>query len=54
VIAVLLTLAMVPMWWSFASRESSTASFVFFTGWVFGVPAAAIVTLAARRWTSRN
>ncbi len=42
-------LAMVVMWWQFASSDSSTSALVFLLGWFVGIPAAiAIVILDAR------
>ncbi len=44
-----LFVAMVAMWWLFASSESSTSALIFLWGWFIGVPVAAGIVIAARR-----
>lgn len=48
-VAVSLFVAMVAMWWLFASSESSTAALIFLWVWFIGVPVAAGIVIAARR-----
>ena len=50
VVSVALLIAMIVMWWAFATNESSTSSLVFTLGWLIGVPVAAgLGVLASRR-----
>lgn len=43
-------MAMVLMWWAFATNDSSTSSLVFLWGWIAGVPGAVILVVGARRF----
>ena len=45
-------LAITAFWWTFATSDSSTAVFVFYWGWVAGIPLALTATFLAARRTS--
>lgn len=44
-----LFVAMVAMWWLFASSDSSTSALVFLWGWFLGIPVAGGIVIADRR-----
>jgi len=48
-LAAVVALAMMSMWYLFASTDSSTSALVFLAGWWIGVPAATFVAVLDRR-----
>ena len=48
-LAAVVALAMMSMWYLFASRDSSTSALVFLAGWWIGIPAATFVAVLDRR-----